>query len=102
MTFKEIIDKFEELNITKEEFGHGDFDFDENIFGKTDWIHECKRSSDGDHDSCETVVHFKDHGVYIAVYGYYSSNDGCDFSYADKFYHVEPREVTRIEYCGIE
>jgi hypothetical protein len=50
-----------------------------------------------DFDLEQTVFHFKDHDVYLALYGSYSSYDSTDYSHAE-FVEVKPREQTIIVY----
>lgn len=55
------------------------------------------RLAEDDHDTYCLVFHFLEHSLYIACYGYYSSQDGVDWSDV-AYVEVKPVEVTRTEY----
>ena len=58
-----------------------------------------ERSSDGDHDSWETVVRVRDQ--YFAFYGWYDSNEGREMTW-DECYEVEPKQVTTTVYMRVK
>lgn len=55
----------------------------------------------GDYDGAQSVFYFGDHNVFIAISGSYSSEDGCDFKYADVEV-VEPVEVKTVVYRSVK
>lgn len=93
MTFGEIIEKTKELNLTKEDIAHGDFD--EYIFGRVKEVYAKGGEGKGEH--WERVYHFIDHNVYLSMTGYYTSYDGVD---CDNYEPVEvkPKEKTITVY----
>lgn len=67
-----------------------------NKFGSYKTVFE-KRLSDRDHDTYRQVIHFKDHDVYLAFDGSYSSYNGVDYAYTKPF-AVRPQQVTITKY----
>lgn len=55
------------------------------------------RSSDGDHDSWETVFLFTDHNIFVEAIGSYNSEWGTEY-HGECFTHVEPFEYTVVGY----
>ena len=109
MNAKEIIEELENFKGTTEEqedswwnsrsaIGHSDFDKTEltTKLGEFEYKWCEKRAGNGDHDSAETVIYFKDHDIYIMLDGYYSSQEGTDFDEGE-FKEVYPKTKT-IEY----
>ena len=100
---KELLgEKLEEHEVSVKAFVYGDYDevIDEdlrNTFGVFDQIYNDRTIGDGDYDGQQAVYSFKDHDVFIAIEGYYSSQCGTDFDDAT-VYVVRPIEVTTIEY----
>lgn len=99
---KQIVD---ELDLSQSQFFGGDYsDSDQEaielILGKFKQV-ECGRGALGDHDSYDTVYHFKDHNVWLEANGYYSSWEGTDWSDAE-FYEVKPVKKTITVYQAVK
>ena len=93
MNFKEILNKFEELNITKSDFAHDDFDH--KPFGEITTVN--RRGGEGKGEDWNVVKQFVDHDVYISLDGYYTSYDGTDFD-GFELEEVFPKEKTITVY----
>lgn len=98
---KKLSDLLKDHDVTGNQFAFQDFEtsFEDALkeqLGDYEYILECERSNDGDHDGSKTVVHFKDHDIYIMVCGSYHSEYGCEFD--NTLYVVEPKQVTYTEY----
>ena len=96
MTVKDLTDKLEELEISKEEFAYDDYDVDlKQYFGEFEEIeHE---GGEGEGEKYHIVWYFKDHDLYIRLDGYYTSYNGTDFDDYE-FYEVRPKQVTITVY----
>ncbi len=91
MNAQEIINKLDdnELDISRYDFAEGALD--EDIFGKTEVVHE-EGGREGGGEYVERVVHFVDHNVYIKLEGYYSSYNGTEYDDSD-YEEVRPKQV---------
>jgi len=100
---EEIIEYLENYEGTKDEqedryynprsaIGHQDFDQTEieSKFGELEYVLCAERGSQGDHDSAETVILFKEHNIYISIDAWYSSQEGTNFEDGE-FQQVYPR-----------
>ena len=56
------------------------------VFGEIEEVYSEREGSD--HDCMVTVLHFKEHKVYISCTGYYSSDNGTEY---DEMSEVFPR-----------
>jgi hypothetical protein len=109
MEAKELIEKLRNWNDGEEEQGyydsihrriaHQDIDQDKlkEDFGDFEYKLMAERGSTGDHDSCTTVIYFKEHDVYLALEGWYSSQEGSMFE-DDNWHQVYPKQITRTIY----
>lgn len=97
LTGKQIIEILKK-EIEPHEFGHNELDLKKI---KSLGLGECTVVYDerdgAEFDVSTMVQHFKDHDVYILLSGYYSSQDGSDFS-DDDYRIVRPKEKTIIIY----
>lgn len=75
-------------------FAYEDYDKDSLELGEIEEIHQEGGEGQGDH--WESVKHFKDHGIYIKVVGFYSSYNGTDFcgGWESCCSQVTPKEKT--------
>lgn len=108
MNYKEITtvlrERFDALNISQEQFidndmSEADRQEVQSLTGPWTRIEEG-RSSDGDHDSYDVIFHFTDHDIYVQASGYYHSDNGVDWSYAD-LAEVRPVEITVTRYSHV-
>jgi hypothetical protein len=97
LTAKQILEVIES-KLSVDEFGYGDFDFDELGLGKITTVDHY--GGEGKGEEYWTVYHFKDHDVYIRIDGFYSSYCGVEF-YDGYGYEVRPIEKTIIIYNKI-
>ena len=63
--------------------------------GTIEQVHQF--GGEGQGDNYEVVNYFKDHDVYISLWGYYTSHEGVDYSESD-YTEVRPKEKTIIVY----
>jgi len=95
MEAKELLEKLrnwdDEIGIDKygndiiDRIPHEDFD---NVkmtedFGEWEFAVLDERGSYGDHDSCKTIIYFKEHNVYAGIEGWYSSAEGSNYESAE-------------------
>jgi len=64
--------------------------------GEFEHVQTERTEGGGDWDGAQAVFHFPEHNVYISVEGYYSSDNGMDFT--DGLEVVHPVEVTTTVY----
>ena len=104
MNFQEIKSKLEELEITPEQLAYLDFDENETedidtIFSETfgDVEEVAQEGGEGQGDDWFAVILFKEHGVYIKIEGFYSSDEGTNFDDSE-FLEVTPKQKTITVY----
>lgn len=103
MESEKLLERFNELieeHELSESLPWGDYDGTEIIsseLGEFKYVLSNKRLSNGDHDTSQTVLHFKEHNVYLSISGYYDSHNGSNFD-SESWFIVYPVEVTYIEY----
>lgn len=107
MTSKEIIENIYEFDVLDKSsyYNNGldafarnlnyDMEKAKSLFGDFEYLERNKRSSTGDHDEVITVIHFKEHDIYIGITGYYSSSNGSEF---DDICEVTPYTETITRY----
>jgi len=93
MNFKEIVEKLDQLEISKHDFAYEEWDRKamEEAFGEIDEVFHKGGSGQGEEWS--VVKHFVDHNVYIRLDGFYTSYDGANFD-DEKLFEVFPQEKT--------
>lgn len=90
MDFKEITTKLENLSIVPEDFYPSD-DL-QVVFGQIKHRSEGDTGGEDEGSNYRRVYEFVDHGVFLAVTGYYTSFDGTDMD--DKYTEVKPVDKT--------
>jgi len=95
MNFEEIKKRLEELEVSNDDFGYGDFPQDDEQLGP--WTEVDQHGGEGEGGSYHTVKHFTKHDVYIRLDGFYTSYDGTDFSDYE-LQEVKPQQKTITVY----
>lgn len=96
LTAAKINEILKENRVSYESFAYMDYNAEKLGFGE---IEEVERYGGEDQGSTwYSVQHFKDHGIYMRIDGYYQSHYGTDFETAP--YEVFPRERTIIEFVA--
>ena len=93
MNFKEIVEKLDQLEVSKDEFAHEDWDRKviKETFGEVKEVFHKGGSGQGEEWS--VVRYFADHDVYIRLDGFYTSYDGANFD-DDEYFEVFPQTKT--------
>lgn len=103
MNYQEIIDELKKQDIDAEkldELGDGKgSDFSIQEIGEVEIVDDY--GGEGEGDTLYNVFFFKDHNIYIQINGFYSSYDGCDWSYAT-WREVKPVEKLVTVYESIK
>ncbi len=101
LTFNQIVEKLNELNISIGDFARGNFGGGYKNNWTIDGLGPCKKvesyGGEGKGEEWYAVWHFIEHDIYIRIDAYYTSYEGVDFQDAE-FLNVRPTEIKRIEY----
>jgi hypothetical protein len=76
MNFKEIIEELKKQDIPAYDFAFGDIENPLPNIGN--WEEVDQEGGEGQGDHWHSVKYFKDHNIYINIYGFYTSHDGTD------------------------
>lgn len=99
-TYEEILAILKDKIDLVDDFAYGEFYPEELGLGTIEEVHQ--QGGEGEGDYWCSVKYFKDHDIYIKVYGYYSSYHGTDFEPWDgSCSKVEPKEKTITVYESI-
>jgi len=97
LTFQEIIQLAQTLDIGINDFAYNDYQIDE--LGEVKEMVEARQGGEGKGENWVRVYHFKDHDVYIKAQGFYQSYNGVEFyDEWDSFSEVKPSQRTITVY----
>lgn len=100
MEFKEIIEELQNQEITNNDFAYGDMVNPLPKIGT--WTEVDQHGGEGEGDDWWSVKYFRDHNIYIKIYGYYTSYEGTTFDRGIECYsEVIPKEETVIVYRSV-
>ena len=97
-TFNEIVEVLKS-KLSVDDFAFEEFSKEDLDLGEIEQVSSIGEEDDG--GFLQKVKYFKDHGVYIAVQGQYSSDWGADFGEWDckyTVYEVFPKQKTITVY----